>query len=354
MALTAAELFMFFGFILAAYSVVANDAIQTLGTFISSNAHRPWWVLWLYACSILTAVLIYGWVVNYGDVAYGRLEKFPEPPGGITWLHAVPPIFILLLTRFGVPVSTTFLILTVFAPTNMEAIILKSAMGYVVALVVGLAVYIAVSRVMEKRFMDSDGTRPGWHWVALQWISTGFLWSQWLIQDLANIFVYLPRQLGVELLIFAVVLMLGLHAIIFMRRGGEIQGIVNSKTNTQDIRSATVIDFIFGFILVFFKEMSNLPMSTTWVFLGLLAGREVAITYLLRPHPVSLALKSAGMDAGKALVGLAISVALALGLPRLAVMIDGPAETQVTAPAAGADPVAAEVAAATAPDGARE
>ena len=60
---------MFAGFLLAAYSIVANDAIQTLGTFLSSNEQRPWWVLWLYACSILCTVLVYGWFTNFGDVA---------------------------------------------------------------------------------------------------------------------------------------------------------------------------------------------------------------------------------------------------------------------------------------------
>ena len=71
---------MFTGFMLAAYSIVANDAIQTLGTFLSSNSHRPWWVLWAYACSVLIAVLVYGWVVNYGDVAYGRLAGASATP----------------------------------------------------------------------------------------------------------------------------------------------------------------------------------------------------------------------------------------------------------------------------------
>lgn len=52
------HLLMMLGFLLAAYSVVANDAIQTLGTFLSSNSHRPWWVLWLFAGGILTAVFI--------------------------------------------------------------------------------------------------------------------------------------------------------------------------------------------------------------------------------------------------------------------------------------------------------
>lgn len=52
---------------------------------------------------------------------------------------------------------------------------------------------------------------------------------------------------------------------------------VTSKTMTADIRSATVIDLIYGEILLVFKAWSNLPMSTTWVFLGLLAGRELAM-----------------------------------------------------------------------------
>ena len=34
---------MYLGFLLAAYSVVANDSIQTLGTFLSSNkAYFAW------------------------------------------------------------------------------------------------------------------------------------------------------------------------------------------------------------------------------------------------------------------------------------------------------------------------
>ena len=288
---------------------------KTLGTFLSSNAERPWWVLWLYACSILVAVLIYGWVVNFGDVAYGRLEKFPAPEGGITWLHAIPPVFILLLTRFGVPVSTTFLVLTVFAPTNLGKILTKSLLGYGVAIVVGLVLYLVISRLLESRFMNSSEQKPAPYWVVFQWCATAFLWSQWLIQDLANIFVYLPRTIGVELLIFSVVVMLVLHAIIFRNRGGTIQRIVTSKTNTTDIRAATLIDFTYAFILLYFKQLSNIPMSTTWVFLGLLAGRELALAWTLRHRTVAESALLAGKDLGRALIGLAVSVALALGLP---------------------------------------
>ena len=51
------HLFALAGFCLASYSIVGNDAIQTLGTFLSSNSKRPWWVLWIFACSILVSVI---------------------------------------------------------------------------------------------------------------------------------------------------------------------------------------------------------------------------------------------------------------------------------------------------------
>ena len=66
------EIVMYLGFLLAAYSVVGNDVIQTLGTFLSSNESRPWYVLAIFASSILTLALVYGWVQNGGDVSYGR------------------------------------------------------------------------------------------------------------------------------------------------------------------------------------------------------------------------------------------------------------------------------------------
>ncbi len=316
------------GFAIASYSIVANDALQTLGTFLSSNGNRPWWVLWLYAVGILYAVLIYGWVANGGDTSFGRLEHIPLP-SPFTWIYLVPPIVLLVLTRRGIPVSTTFLVLTIFAPENLGKMVMKSFLGYGLAFVVAIALYLSISRAFEQRFLDTAHTEPPGYWVALQWISTGFLWSQWLIQDLANIFVYAPRQMSVEWLIFALVIMGGLHAIMFATRGGEIQKVVTSKTNTRDIRSATIIDFCFGLVLLFFKEWSKIPMSTTWVFLGLLAGREIAMSVQLRSRPMPETLRMVGRDGLKVASGLAVSVVLAVGLPRVAEIL--PRATELVA-----------------------
>ncbi|MEM1031336.1 MAG: hypothetical protein AAGN82_13390 [Myxococcota bacterium] len=310
---------MLIGFGAAAYSIVANDAIQTLGTFLSSNRERPWWVLWLFAVGILSAVLLYSWATNDGDVSYGRLSKIPVPET-FHWYFVVPPFVLLALTRIGVPVSTTFLILTIFAPKNLTSMVTKSGLGYLLAFVLALGVYTLSAATVEKRFLATAKQPPARGWVVLQWASTGFLWSQWLIQDLANIFVYLPRRLGLGAMLAALGAMAAMHAYTFYTAGGEIQKIVTSKTNTTDIRAATIVDFLFGIILLVFKEYSKIPMSTTWVFLGLLAGREIALTRALGVRPLRETRDLVLRDGGKALAGLAVSVVLALALPRLAAL----------------------------------
>ena len=157
----------------------------------------------------------------------------------------------------------------------------------------------------------------------MQWVSTAFLWSQWLIQDLANIFVYVPRQVPFEFLIFGILVFVVLLGWIFYRRGGAIQNIIDTKTGVADIRAATIIDFMYAIILLVFKEWSNIPMSTTWVFLGLLAGREFALSMHLAEVNKYRTSRNVSKDAMKLMFGLAISVLLATGLPWLYQHISG-------------------------------
>lgn len=312
------EVLMIVGFMLAGYSIIANDSIQTLGTFIASNSGRPWWLLWMFASAVLVAVVGYGWMINGGDPAFGRLEKFPWPEGGIQWYHVVPPFVILVLTRFGIPVSTTFLVLVVFNPKNIMAMLQKSALGYAVAFVVAIVVYRFVIEKTTEYFNRTQGEPIPSYWIFLQWFATAFLWSQWLVQDLANIFVYLPREISGLHILLALTFLVLLQGVIFFQMGGAIQKIVKNKTGTADIRAATIIDFIYAIILLVFKEWSNMPMSTTWVFLGLLAGRQMAISLHLYHPPMRETAKIVLSDATKAGIGLLISIALAVGIPLVA------------------------------------
>ncbi len=316
------EVLMVIGFSLGAYSIVGNDAIQTLGTFLSSNSRRPWWVLWLFTGGILTVVLVYGWVVYDGDVSYGRLQSI-QVPDHFSWVYCVPPFVLLLLTRGGIPVSTTFLTLTVFAPKALPSMLIKSLMGYATAFVAAVLIYRWVTRVLESRFRKTEGPTNSW-WVVAQWCSTGFLWSQWLIQDLANIYVFLPRNpisrtpdVSMGWFIASIAMMLAMQAVIFYNHGGAIQKVVLTKTNTTDIRSATFVDLIYGIVLYLFKEVSHLPMSTTWVFVGLLAGREIAVVWNERHRSRQEVLRLVFSDFGKITFGLVVSIVIAYLMPAL-------------------------------------
>ncbi|MBK1439125.1 hypothetical protein JHJ32_03915 [Parapedobacter sp. ISTM3] len=312
---------MYLGFVLASYSVVGNDTIQTLGTFLSSNERKRWWVLWAFAGGILACTLIFGYLNHAGDVSYGRLEKYPLPDP-FEWYFLLPPIILLLLTRTGIPVSTSFLILTFFNPENLTSMVTKSVWGYVVAFVAALTLYFTISRLLEKKFIENPITRrENEVWTVLQWGSTGFLWSQWLIQDFANIYVYLPRALTPWGLAFSLLIILVILAYIIASKGGTIQHIVRSKTNTVDVRSATIIDFSYGIILYFFKELNNVPMSTTWVFIGILAGREIALNFMLRKNEGRRAMfRNLAVDLTKVVIGLVVSILLVFAVKYLATL----------------------------------
>ena len=298
------------GFSLAAYSVIANDSVQTLGTFIASNQRFKWYWLATAASLVLAFTLLYGWSINNGDITFGRLNKIPYQQ--IQWYHAGAPFILLILTRVGIPVSTTFLVLSAFASTVvLEKVLVKSVMGYGLAAVIAYAMWLIVSKYINEKF---DKVKPSHRraWVIAQWCTTGFLWYTWLSHDVANIAVFLERQLPLEQLFIIIILLTGLLFYIFWDRGGRIQKIVYSKTGTRYTRSATIIDFVYALILLYFKGYNDIPMSTTWVFVGLLCGRELAIATMNKEYKLRYVFPIIGKDFIKMIVGLSVSVAIVL------------------------------------------
>ena len=60
---------MWAGFLFAAYAAIANDSIQTIGTFIASNQDKKWWVLWIFIGGIFFFTMFYSWFTLGGDVS---------------------------------------------------------------------------------------------------------------------------------------------------------------------------------------------------------------------------------------------------------------------------------------------
>jgi phosphate/sulfate permease len=308
---------MWFGFALAAYAAIANDSIQTIGTFIASNQTKKWYWLWLFMGSIWIATVFYSWFNFNGDVTYERLSVpgLDKAPESFVFLQLAAPIVLLILTRMRMPVSTTFLLLNVFtykAGTIVE-VMFKSFIGYLLAFVLAIAVWFILERFV-KNYLKGKA-KP--YWIYLQWITSGILWSVWIMQDAANIAVFLPRQLSpIEFSVYAGFVFLGLGFLFYMK-GDKIQTIITEKTDVTDVRAATIVDLVYAVILFYFKMYNKVPMSTTWVFIGLLAGREVAIALgknakaKKRGEWVIRAFNLAGKDILKATIGLIVSLILA-------------------------------------------
>ena len=232
---------MWLGFLFAAYAAVANDSIQTLGTFIASNQDKKWWVLWMFIGGVFLATHSYSWFfsdfvgafdaegnpigdgIADGDVSHGRLlaKGFEESPTEFHFLQIAAPIFLLILTRLRMPVSTTFILLTSFAasPAAVGKVMAKSMSGYVLAFFMGLIIFSAIAKISQKYFTG----KAKFGWTIAQWITTGSLWSVWLTQDAANIAVYLPRSLSfAQFAGFAGALFIGLGFLLYYK-GGRIQ-----------------------------------------------------------------------------------------------------------------------------------
>ena len=305
-------LYLWVGFLLASYSVIANDSVQTLGTWIASNSERfRWYILWSAASTVLLFTLWYGWSINDGDISYGRLNKIPLQP--IQWYDAVAPLILVALTRFGVPVSTTFLVLSAFASTVvLEKVLMKSALGYLVAAAAAYLIWMVVAKFWEsKKDIPESHDR---YWRVAQWCTTGWLWFTWLSHDMANIAVFLPRQVPTEAMIFISIIFVGGMGYMFYERGGKIQEVVLSKTNTKYVRSATLVDLIYSLILWYFKGYNDIPMSTTWVFVGLLAGRELAFATINDKYKFKTVFPLVGRDFFKMMIGLSLSIVIVLAI----------------------------------------
>ncbi|MCF8257292.1 MAG: hypothetical protein K9J06_07045 [Flavobacteriales bacterium] len=308
---------MWIGFMLAGYSAIANDSIQTIGTFIASNEDKRWWQLWLYIGGIFIVTVLYSWLTYDGDVSFQRLTSkgFSESPTEFHFLQLASPIVLLFITRLRMPVSTTFMLLSAFSSdaSGILSVAQKSLSGYVVAFVTAMVVWYLGAGLIKK--LTTGTPHRAWTWA--QWLISGWLWSMWITHDAANIAIFLNRKLTLnDFLFFAGFIFFGL-GLLFYLRGDKIQQIIKEKSQVTDVRAASVIDLVYAFILLVFIELSTIPMSTTWVFLGLLGGREIAMQISKHSdtgRAMGGTLQLVLRDVGFATLGLVISVMLAVAV----------------------------------------
>lgn len=299
-----------FSFAIASFSVAGNDAVQTIGTFIESKKSVHWLQKILVFGGLLFLVHLIAWFLHGGEIHFHRLDSIPETKD-FNLLQLLAPVLLVVITRLRAPVSTTFLVLGLFGGKSIDQMLTKSFFGYGLAFLVAIVVWAILVKVDPHEYHEVHTPDPvsERRWSRLQWLSTMYLWVAWLLQDTANIAVFLPRQLGIIEFLTAAFILIAALLIIIRTNGGTIQRVVSEKSDIQWAKAATIVDLVYGSLLFFFQYISNVPMSTTWAFLGLLAGREIilnVITYKDLPYLDTF--RKVGKDVVLATIGILVSI----------------------------------------------
>ena len=299
-------------------AITSNDFPQVFATYLESS-RWSWWLQWLLFSGVLWLVHAQDWFVH-STIHFGKLDRIPEV-SVFTWVQILTPFWVILATRFKFPLSTSFAVLTTFSfslsqgTEVVEGMIMKSLNGYWVAYLAACLVWLLViggsrwslfQRVAQWRLFCWLHYRP--FWVLAQTVTTALLWSAWLKHDTANAAVFLPRELSTPVFIVAVGIYTICLGIILYRRGGEMQDAVREHSPIEGPASATLIDLVYFLILMGFS--SGLPMSTTFVFFGLIGGRHMMLT-ASRSESTKVALLLALKYFVKALLAMCIALALA-------------------------------------------
>jgi len=233
--------------------------------------------MWLYIGSLFIITMLIGWFGFNHELDFERLHNIPYNPN-FNIMHFIAPILLIALTCNKVPVSTTFLILSVFSTQDILGFMLiKTFAGYILSFIFSFLSWSFLHKFFKKFFEDKSEIRIK-KWRIFQWASSGALWVAWLIQNTSNMVVYIPREITAYELILIIVLGLIMVGFTIYNRGGPIQEIVEEKTDIKNIHSTSMINLNLAIMILIMTYIGTIPIATTWIFIGILGGRELAIT----------------------------------------------------------------------------
>jgi hypothetical protein len=202
-------------------------------------------------------------------------------PRQINKYYLIAPLILLFLTHMGIPTSSTFLMLSVFLGRHdIFNMLTKTAASYFMSFAVSAYILSIILRRHRKYLLNTvPEDKYAGLWNFLQIISTILLVINWLCFSVSNITVFLPRKLDPhDFLLFMFILLFTLASVL-SNRGNRMQEILSSKKNANNVKVNVLINVLFSAVLFIFKVVNNVSIATTFVFLGILAGKEVAIVF---------------------------------------------------------------------------
>ena len=263
---------------LSVFSVLENSSFQIFGTFLSSNKENSFYKIFLFIVLIFIAVLFFEWNINNGRLDFGRLTNFDyNPYVGLKALTA--PLLLFFLTYKKIPVSTTFVLLSGFMTKHtVDMMLAKTATSYLVSFIFGYYIWY----ILDKRFKDKItkfDEKDTNFWKNIQILSNIVLIVMWITSNNGNLIVSLPRNFTISSFLLYLSFCAITIAYIILSKGGKMQkSIIDAKKGLNNPKTGSIINMVFSSIILAFQFISTTPIATTWAFIGLLSGREFALS----------------------------------------------------------------------------
>jgi hypothetical protein len=266
--------------IIASFAIVGNDSPQLIGTYLATRRNEKWYETFAFVAIIFVVILTLCWFVYNQEVHFSILNNVTQRK--INKYYLIAPLILLFLTHNGIPTSSTFLMLSVFLDkNNIIYMLTKTAASYFVSFAASAYIFSMILKKYRKYLLNTTSTEDKYLyiWNYLQIISTVLLVINWLCFSISNITVFLPRKLNPhDFLLFMFILLYTLASVL-SNKSNKMQEILSSKKNANNLKINVLINLLFSTILFVFKVISNISIATTFVFLGILAGKEVAIAF---------------------------------------------------------------------------
>ena len=262
---------------LSVFSVIENSSFQIFGTFLTSNKNKSVFQIFFFIFAIFLATLSFEWITNSGRLDFDRLANI-NYSNNIDFRSVLAPILLFFLTYKKIPVSTTFILLSGFATKHtVDSMLTKTATSYLVSFVFGYYIWYRLDKLLNGKISNFDNNKLI-AWQNIQIISNIGLIIFWIMSNNSNLVVSLPRTFNIPyFLIYILFCAISIFYVVFSR-GGKIQSIINAKNGLDNPKTNSIINIAFSLIILMFQYINTTPVATTWSFVGLLSGRELALS----------------------------------------------------------------------------
>lgn len=301
--------FNWFMLTITCYTLIANNYIQSIGTFLINNKNKFKSNLIFITLSFTITTLI-SWIIFDGNIDYNLLSNIEYKKNlGIVIIFI--PMLLNIFTKYGIPVSATFLVIPLFSDNNtLNTMLTKTVTSYFLAFIVSFFIWNFIKKHFSQ-IMKMDN-KENTFWNITEYITTSLVWIAWNMLNICVFVVFVDRKFNFFELVAVNIIVLVVLYIILKGDNTKIEEIINEKNETENKKSIAIFNLLFALILIFIEFFSNVPLTTTWVFLGLLAGKELSESFtnnnIFSNTKIKKSLIKIIKDLHKAMVGIIFSL----------------------------------------------